>query len=225
MTGTVFNQINDIVSLITGIRFRNIRGRVEYCDIYQEAMLAALKTLPRHDIAKGRLNTYLRPRINGAISDFLRKLDPASRGHRDKFKKVFADQEAHAQKFNEEIPLNNLADLSDISYLFHETLSLDDDSIIDMPFENIIPSDCADPFTDYADDKAWEQVRMAMSTLSDKRRTIVLLHYQEMTLKDIGSIFGISESRVSQIKKAAYEQIRAFLEIDHGFEHSGMEAA
>ena len=224
VTGAVFNQINNLVSLVAAIRFRNIRGAVEYCDLYQEGILSALKTLPKYDITKGGLNAYLRPRIHGAISDYIRKLDPASRSHRDKLKKVFADQETHAQKFNEEIPLNNLADLCDVSYLFWRTLSLNDDFITDMPLESIIPSDCADPFIDYADDKAWGQVSIAIATLSDRQRIILLLHYQEMRLKDIGSLFGISESRVSQIKKAACKQIKALLGNDHGFERSGMEA-
>ena len=53
----------------------------------------------------------------------------------------------------------------------------------------------------------------AMKTLPERYQKVVLLYYtNEMTMKEIGGILGINESRVSQIHKAALEKMSVVLE-------------
>ncbi len=53
----------------------------------------------------------------------------------------------------------------------------------------------------------------AMKTLPERYQKVVLLYYtNEMTMKEIGGVLGINESRVSQIHKSALEKMMAVLQ-------------
>ncbi len=53
----------------------------------------------------------------------------------------------------------------------------------------------------------------AIKTLPERYQRVVMLYYSgEMTMKEIGGLMGINESRVSQIHKAALERMAAALE-------------
>ena len=50
----------------------------------------------------------------------------------------------------------------------------------------------------------------ALEFLTDKEKKVVLLYYyEELTLKEIGMILGVSESRVSQLNSRAISNLRA----------------
>ena len=52
----------------------------------------------------------------------------------------------------------------------------------------------------------------AMQVLPERYKRVVTLYYSnEMTMKEIGNLLGINESRVSQIHKAALEKMNAAL--------------
>ena len=64
---------------------------------------------------------------------------------------------------------------------------------------------------------AKEQLRsvlgIAMKTLPERYQKVVVLYYtNEMTMKEIGGVLGINESRVSQIHKSALEKMAVVLE-------------
>jgi len=61
-----------------------------------------------------------------------------------------------------------------------------------------------------------------MKTLPERYQKVVLLYYtNEMTMKEIGGVLGINESRVSQIHKSALEKMQVVLQ-SNGI--SGVEA-
>ncbi len=62
-----------------------------------------------------------------------------------------------------------------------------------------------------------EQMRsaldVAMKTLPERYQKVVFLYYtNEMTMKEIGAVLGINESRVSQIHKSALEKMQVALQ-------------
>jgi RNA polymerase sigma factor for flagellar operon FliA len=53
----------------------------------------------------------------------------------------------------------------------------------------------------------------AMQTLPERYKKVVMLYYDnEMTMKEIGGVLGINESRVSQIHKSALEKMSVVLQ-------------
>jgi RNA polymerase sigma factor for flagellar operon FliA len=58
-----------------------------------------------------------------------------------------------------------------------------------------------------------DMLMCAMKTLPERYQKVVLLYYtNEMTMKEIGGILGINESRVSQIHKSALEKMQVVLQ-------------
>jgi len=58
-----------------------------------------------------------------------------------------------------------------------------------------------------------ELLKSAMTRLPERYQKVVVLYYtNEMTMKEIGNVMGINESRVSQIHKAALEKMATALE-------------
>jgi RNA polymerase sigma factor for flagellar operon FliA len=55
--------------------------------------------------------------------------------------------------------------------------------------------------------------REALKQLPERQRVVVSLYYfEEMKLKDIGQLLGVTESRVSQVLSQAHRSLRAILE-------------
>jgi RNA polymerase sigma factor for flagellar operon FliA len=58
-----------------------------------------------------------------------------------------------------------------------------------------------------------EKLDLALGALPERYKKVVLLYYtNEMTMKEIGGLLGINESRVSQIHKSALEKMATALQ-------------
>ncbi len=78
----------------------------------------------------------------------------------------------------------------------------------------------ADPEHASALGEAKERFRAAFQRLPDReQRVAVLLYVQNMTLREVGEILGVSESRVCQIHAGLRRTLRAALD-----EHAGLFA-
>ena len=75
-----------------------------------------------------------------------------------------------------------------------------------------IPSDAANPLDEYQHSALKKQVAMEISRLPERERLVLALYYdEEMNLKEIGLVLGVSESRVSQIHSQAALRLRSRL--------------
>jgi len=151
---------------------------------------------------------YAKQRIRGGILDYLRSLDIVSRGNRkiikdiDKEIKNYYNQyereptdEYLAEKLN--LPLKKIKEAKIASEIYN-VMPIDDQLKI---FENI-------------DKKVEEEeliviIKAILKTLPKREQTIIQLYYfEEMSLKEISEILGITESRISQIHRYVIQKIR-----------------
>jgi RNA polymerase sigma factor for flagellar operon FliA len=204
-----FNIISDTVGRIVAARKVTLPYSVEYNELYQEGILAALVAYKRFDSSRGvKLRTFLNPRIHGSIADYLRSIDTISRRDREKVRDMRANQESHAQKHCESIPLNSTSDLGKLLHVFVSYLSMNDNVDIDSPFESVIPSDYVDPQDEYV--MGWDLciVMDILESFPVRDRNIVLMICQGMRMLDIGSLYGISESMVCVINRRSINLIK-----------------
>ena len=170
-------------------------------------------------------SSYAKHRIKGAILDSLRQLDWASRDMRRRHKQVEAatrdlaatlqrnPTEAEVAKklgMDEERWRSMMLDLRNVGLVSASTRANEND---DLP----APDFPCKPETHPDSICAHEQLRgvlgVAMKTLPERYQKVVSLYYTgEMTMKEIGGILGINESRVSQIHKAALEKMQVVLQ-------------
>ena len=65
------------------------------------------------------------------------------------------------------------------------------------------------PFSMYEREEARQQLADAVESLPEKERLVISLYYvDELTMKEIGSVLGVNESRVSQIHSKAVGRLR-----------------
>ena len=204
----------------------NLPVHVDMDDLVHAGILglfdAASKYNPEKQVA---FSSYAKHRIKGAILDSLRQLDWASRDMRRRHKQVEAatrdlagtlqrnpTETEVAQKLgmDPERWRGMMLDLRNVGLISASTRSNEYD---DLP----APDFPCKPETHPDSICAREQLRgvlgEAMKVLPERYQKVVSLYYTaEMTMKEIGGILGINESRVSQIHKAALEKMQVALE-------------
>jgi RNA polymerase sigma factor for flagellar operon FliA len=194
----------------------SLPAHVELNDLIQDGMCGLIGAARRYNARRGvPFPLYAKHRIRGAILDGLRRVDPATRGFRSKVKKL----EAAVHELGDELGRNpteaEIAVRAGTSP--HETARDHIDWRVGDATRAGIEARSAEP-CDLRADETWrpdvqtrrEELRNvllgAMNSLPARYRQIMLLyHWRGVTMREIGLVFGINESRVSQIHKRALE--------------------
>jgi RNA polymerase sigma factor for flagellar operon FliA len=204
----------------------NLPVHVDVDDLVHSGVLglfdAASKYNPDKQVA---FSSYAKHRIKGAILDSLRQLDWASRDMRRRHKQVEAatrelaatlqrnPTEAEvAQKLgiDQERWRSMMLDLRNVGLVSASTRTNESD---DLPAPDFPCKPESHPDSICAREQLRGVLGVAMKTLPERYQKVVSLYYSaEMTMKEIGGILGINESRVSQIHKAALEKMQVVLQ-------------
>ncbi len=204
----------------------NLPVHVDVDDLVHAGILglfdAASKFNPEKQVA---FSSYAKHRIKGAILDSLRQLDWASRDMRRRHKQVEAatrELAATLQRNPTELEVaqklgmdperwrSMMLDLRNVGLVSASTRSNEND---DLPAPDFPTSPDTHPDSICAHEQLRSVLGVAMKTLPERYQKVVSLYYTaEMTMKEIGGILGINESRVSQIHKAALEKMQTVLQ-------------
>ena len=223
------------VPLVKHIVYKKIRELPPSCEV-DDLISCGIETLfgaiDRYDPEKGAgLEAYLWTRIHGAVLDELRRRDWAPRSLRRLERDLLNAQEtftgAHgrAPTRSELADMMNMkpAELRDKEYEIRRSnlTSLsslavtDGESEVEL-IETIEADDLhADPEHRAAREEASAKFRRAFERLSPREREVaVLLYVRNLTLREIGEVLEVSESRVSQIHSQLKQRIRERLAHD-----------
>ncbi len=168
--------------------------------------------------------TYAKHRIRGAILDSLRQLDWASRDLRKRYKQMEALTRDLTTKLQREPTDAELASAMGLDARRWQTLMVDFRSLglaatqaraerdeHTAPETPCALSHCPDQV--FAKSELREKLVSAMETLPERYQQVVRLYYErDLTMKEIGGILGVNESRVSQIHKSALERMQTALD-------------
>ena len=204
----------------------NLPVHVDLDDLVHAGVLGLFDAADKYNADKQVVfSSYAKHRIKGAILDSLRQLDWASRDMRRRQKEVEAathDLSATLQRAPTEA---EVAEKVGVDVERFRTMLIDlrnggpvsASSRSDENEELPAPDFPAKPETHPDSICAHEELRSVlggvMKTLPDRYHKVVILYYtNEMTMKEIGGVLGINESRVSQIHKSALEKMAAALQ-------------
>ncbi len=169
---------------------------------------------------------YAKFRIRGAILDSLRELDWSPRELRRKGRLVDSAYAELTAKLGRAPSENEIAhemgiDLSELQSLLAELDGLELGSLrVESPRDgkeeditDYLPSKPEDtPFCECLRAEMKHLLAEAISELPEKeQRVLALYYYEELTMKEVGTVLGIGESRVSQIHSLAMVRLRARL--------------
>jgi RNA polymerase sigma factor for flagellar operon FliA len=201
---------------------------LDFEDILSFGVLGLLDAFDRFEPNRGfTFQTFAVPRIRGAIFDELRKFDWISRSGREKLQKFertletmtksrSATDDASLMKAMDmdERSYRELLDIASRSYV----VSLDDVMAIgdggDVQREDFVEDEAPSALDIIEQEEEAQQVGAALGKLPEREKLLLSLYYYEnMTLKEIGKVMGVSESRVSQLHGRALSLLKAELKV------------
>ena len=219
-----------LVKYVAGRVAIGLPSNVEFDDLVSFGVFGLMDAIEKFDLSRGiKFETYAIARIRGAILDGLRSNDWVPRSVRQKareLERVCAELEnrlgrsATDQEISEamsisikdfyqllsEVSCTTLSSLDEL-WMVH---SNEDDSVrvLDLVKNN----DSEDPLYQVEIEEVKETLANAIESLPERERMVIALYYYEgLTLKEIGEIMEISESRVSQIHTKAIFRLRGRL--------------
>jgi len=200
---------------------------VPFEDLVHAGVLGLIDALGKFDQSKHvQFSSYAKFRIRGAILDSLRELDWSPRELRRKGREVEAAYAQLSARLGRTPGENDLAremgiPLEELQALLAELDSLEISSLrVESPHSGkeedlaeSVPSRPEDtPFSQCLRSETKALLAAAIAELPEKEQRVLSLYYfEELTMKEVGAVLGIGESRVSQIHSLAMVRLRTRL--------------
>jgi RNA polymerase sigma factor for flagellar operon FliA len=198
---------------------------VEVDDLVQAGMMGLLDAINRYEENHGaQFETYAVLRIRGAMLDELRSSDWMPRSTRANMRKVEQAMAALQQQLGRPPSESEVAKSLKLSLGDYQELLGDSGGHQLVYFEDFHQEDGNDSFLDrYAvddddplksllDTDFRQAVIDAIDALPPREKMLMGLYYEEeLNLKEIGAVMGVSESRVSQLHTQAVARLRTYL--------------
>ena len=198
---------------------------VEVDDLVQAGMIGLLDAISRYEETHGaQFETYAVLRIRGAMLDELRNSDWLPRSMRQNMRKIEAAMASLQQKLGHAPSESEVAKSLKLSLADYQDMLADGGGHQLVYYEDFHDNEGNDSFLDrYAvddddplrallDTDFRQAVIDAIDALPPREKILMGLYYEEeMNLKEIGAVMGVSESRVSQLHTQAVARLRATL--------------
>lgn len=219
-----------LVKYITNRLVLNLPSSVSRNDLISSGIMGLIKAVETFDPGRGfKFETYAGHKIRGAILDELRALDWVPRSVRQKsreLQRVYAklENELGRAPYDDEVCKEMNINLKEFEDLLTEVtpttiISLEEampdkgsDSKEIRIIETIEDPGSDNPLRELGFNELKEMLKDTIANLPEKEKLVIALyHYEELTLKEIGVVLDITESRVSQIHSKAILKLRAKL--------------
>ncbi len=219
----IVNQHAPLVKRIAYHLMSRLPPCVQADDLIQAGMMGLLEASKNYDATQGAsFETYAGIRIRGAMLDEIRKNDWAPRSVHRKARRVaeavrkienIKGRDARDSEVAQELEISldeyhqMLQDASGYLVLSFEDMGMDDEAVA---------AQFADRATGVLEglqrDDFKKNLREAIAGLPERERLVMALYYdEELNLREIGAVLGVSESRVSQIHSQALIRLQARL--------------
>lgn len=225
-----------LVKYVAGRLSSSLPQTVDTSDLISYGVFGLIDAIEKFDTERGiKFETYAIARIKGAIIDELRAMDWVPRSVRararefeaayvaleNRLKRVPSDAEIAVEMGISSRELQAiLTKLSYASVISFEEMwsggSERDDH--QDPLGVIADERADDPVDIFESAEVKDILAAAIDRLPEREKTVVALYYYEgLTLKEIGTVLGVTESRVSQLHTKAVLRLRARLHAAQGF--------
>ncbi|CAB1370548.1 RNA polymerase sigma factor FliA [Denitratisoma oestradiolicum] len=215
-------QYAPLVKRIAYHLMARLPASVQAEDLIQNGMLGLLDALTRFEDGQGaQFETYAVQRIRGAMLDGLRENDWLPRGVRREMRRVEVAIQKLEHHHGRPPSEGELAEalglaLDDYQKLLqeargHQLLYLEDmgGDRGEGYLERNVASDTVDPLRALEDADMRAALVSAIAALPEREKLMMALYYeQDLNLREIGEVMGVTESRVCQIHTQAVARLR-----------------
>jgi len=220
-----------LVKYVAGRMASGLPAHVEEADLISYGLVGLISAIKRFELAREiKFETYALPRIKGAIIDELRSLDWVPRSVRararnieranvkleGRFQRAPTDEEMASElemtmdEFQEallQISNSTIAALDEL-WSISDT-SGDQVSLLDTLHD----PDAPDPAQLMDASELKDRIADAIARLPEREKLVIALYYYEnLTLREIGEVLGVTESRISQLHTKAVLRLRSRLQ-------------
>lgn len=220
-----------LVKIVAGRLSMYLGYNVEYDDLVGYGIFGLIDAIDKFDYEKGiKFETYASLRIRGAILDQIRKMDWIPRSLRQKQKKIETAMAKLEGEYGRAPTDSELADelgISEDEYISWQgqakvtnLVSLDEfmESGGEKSSNAVKASAFEQPEAVIEKNEIKEILMETLELLTEKEKKVILLYYyEELTLKEISKVLGVSESRVSQLHTKALQKMKTKLSNISGF--------
>lgn len=221
----LIEQYSPLVKRIAHHLMARLPANVQIEDLIQNGMLGLIDALGRYEDGFGaQFETYASQRIRGAMLDGLRENDWLPRHLRREMRRVEAAlqalEQAHGRAPSESEMAAHLGlALADYQRLLqeargHQLVYLEDfgEEGGEDFLERHLGDHAADPAALFEDADLRRNLVAAIAALPEREQLVMALYYEEdLNLREIGAVLGVTESRVCQLHSQAIGRIRARL--------------
>ena len=220
-----------LVKFVAGRLGAGLPSHVEDADLISYGLMGLIGSIERFEPERGiKFETFAMTRIRGAIIDELRSLDWVPRSVRARAREIEAAQaklehelqrapteEELAAKLgvDEEELRTSLLDIANSSvYALDELWTISDSSGDSVSLLDTISDPRADdPQESLASSEVKDRLTDGISSLPEREQLVIALYYYEnLTLREIGEVLGVTESRVSQLHTKAVMRLKSALQ-------------
>ena len=191
---------------------------IEINDLIQAGIVGLIEALSSFDAERGNdFETFAKLRIRGAMLDEIRR---ASWAPRSTVKVAVQARQAEARLANETgvAPTHRqiAAELGMDVDRYHKLRGRNQGLAESTTLEDVeFASDDASPEDRVNEQQVVARIRDGIAALNEREKLVVALYYdEELTLKEIGAVLDVSESRVSQILTAIAGKLRSNMKVD-----------
>ena len=221
--------LNKYLPLVRNVAARMAMGfprSVELTDLINTGVIGLIEAFGNFDPDRGvKFETYAVPRIRGAILDELRALDWVPRSTRAKSREIERAMNSLENKLGRPPEKTELAkylditekelhlaldDVSSTSILSLDEVIYPEDDNRQLPrIETVSDTSMGSVLAEIEKGELRSFLVVAIDHLTKQEKLVIALYYfEELTLKEIGEVMSISESRVSQIHTRAVMKLR-----------------
>ncbi|MEX0971637.1 MAG: RNA polymerase sigma factor WhiG [Solirubrobacterales bacterium] len=220
-----------LVKFVAGRLGAGLPSHVEDADLISYGLMGLIGSIERFEPERGiKFETFAMTRIRGSIIDELRSLDWVPRSVRSRAREIEAAQsklEHELQRapteaelaakvgLSEEELQNSLLEIANSSvYALDELWTISDASGDSVSLLDTISDPRADdPQESLASSEVKDRLTESIGGLPEREQLVVALYYYEnLTLREIGEVLGVTESRVSQLHTKAVMRLKSSLQ-------------
>ncbi len=210
-------QYLPLVKYIAGRITGNLPATLSWDDLFHSGVIGLIEAVDRYDPSQNvKFKTFAYPRIHGAMIDTLRRVEWGPRSLRDNHRKVEAAIEQLTIELGEFPTDEQIADSLDVSVDEYYKM-LDDVSkryMLSLDFQygmseeedgysikqKVEQAENENPLDELVHEDEKDRLVQVIEMLPDQEKLVIALYYyEELTLKEIGEVLDLSESRISQI--------------------------
>jgi RNA polymerase sigma factor for flagellar operon FliA len=217
-----------MVKFVAGRLGAGLPSHVDDADLISYGLMGLIGAIERFEPERGiKFETFAMTRIRGAIIDELRSLDWVPRSVRSRAREIEAAQAklehelqrapseaelaARLKVTEEELQISLLEIANSSVYALDELWTVSDSSGDQVSLLDTISDPRAeDPQESLASSEIKDRLTEAISSLPEREQLVVALYYYEnLTLREIGEVLGVTESRVSQLHTKAVMRLKS----------------